>query len=65
MYFYSRVTKIELSNFNKNTKTERDNLFRVIMRLHTARTKVINPSLYDGGEKEYARSLFIDAGIIL
>lgn len=63
MYFYSKVSKSELSEFNKNTKTERDNLFRVIMRLHTARTKVINPVLYDGGEKEYARSLFFKMGI--
>lgn len=58
MYFYSKVSKQQLAEFNKNTVTERDNLFRVIMRIHTARTKVINPVLYGGGEKEYARSLF-------
>lgn len=65
MYFYSKVTKRELSEFNKSTATERDNLFRVIMRLHTARSRVINPVLYDGGEEEYAKSLFLDMQITI
>lgn len=63
VYFYSRVSKEDLAEFNRNTKTKADSLFRVIMKLNTARTKVIEPALYIGGEREYARSLFNDLGI--
>jgi len=63
MYFYSKVSKEELAEFNRNTATKSDSLFRVIMKLNTARTKVIEPALYTGGECEYVRSLFNDMEI--
>ncbi|EES50930.1 hypothetical protein NE172_03610 [Clostridium botulinum] len=63
MYLHSRVPKEKLAEFNRNTVTKADSLFRVIMKLNTARTKVIEPALYTGGEREYARSLFNDLGI--
>ncbi|MBU3217453.1 hypothetical protein LL033_05135 [Clostridium estertheticum] len=63
MYFHSRVSKGELAEFNRNTATKADSLFRVIMKLNTARTKVIEPALYIGGEGEYVRSLFKDLEI--
>lgn len=63
MYFHSRVPKEDLMEFNKNTVTKSESLFRVIMKLNTARTKVIEPALYRGGESEYVRSLFNDMGI--
>lgn len=63
MYFYSRVSQEELINFNKNTKKEADSLFRILMKLNTAKTMVIDPALSLGGEREYVRSLFLDLKI--
>lgn len=63
MYYYSHISKEVIDEFNKNTKTDQDDLFRVVMRLNTAKAMVINPGLYLGGEKEYVRSLFMDVGI--
>ncbi len=63
MYYYSHVPQNVLDNFNKKTKTQQDDLFRVIMKLNTAKVVVIDPALYLGGEKEYVRALFFDAGV--
>lgn len=63
MYFHSRVPKAKLDEFNRKTVTKADSLFRVIMKLNTARVKVIEPTLYLGGEREYVQSLFNDMGI--
>ena len=60
MYYYSRVPEHIVQKFNK---AHQDDLFRVIMKLNTAKVMVINPSLYLGGEKEYVKSLFSDAGV--
>ena len=62
MYYYSKVPKIELDKFN-NRKNSQDDLFRIIMKLNTARVMVIDPGLYLGGEKEYVRSLFKELGV--
>ena len=61
MYFYSRVPQDELARYRTDKKNR--SLFRVIMKLNTARTMVIEPGLYLGGELEYARSLFNDLKI--
>lgn len=42
-----------------------DDLFRVVMKLNTAKMLVIDPSLYLGGVEAYAKSLFLDAGVDL
>lgn len=63
MYFYSKIPKEELYEFNKNTKSQQEDLFRIIMKLNTAKVMVVEPALYLGGEKEYVRSLFEDVGI--
>lgn len=63
MYYYSHIPKNVLEEFNKNTKTHQDDLFRVIMRLNTAKVMVVDPALYLGGEKEYVKSLFSDVGV--
>lgn len=63
MYYYSHIPKHVLDEFNKNTKTNQDDLFRIIMRLNTAKVMVVDPALYLGGEKEYVRALFMDAGV--
>ena len=64
MYFYSRVPQSEIEKFGKRDgKEKKDDLFRVIMKLHTAKSLVTEPALYLGGEREYVRSLFRDAGV--
>ncbi len=42
-----------------------DDLFRVVMKLNTAKMLVLDPALYLGGEEAYAKSLFLDAGVNL
>ena len=63
MYYYSHISRKVLSDFNNNTSAHSDDLFRIVMRLNTARTMVEEPDLYLGGAKEYAKSLFSDAGV--
>lgn len=66
IYFYSRIPSAELSEYNKRRKKNRNNksedLFRVVMKLNTARIMVSEPALCIDGCKGYARKLFIDAG---
>lgn len=63
MYYYSHVPERVLNDFNKKTKSQQDDLFRVVMKINTAKAMVIDPALYLGGEKEYVRALFLDAGV--
>lgn len=63
MYYYSHIQQQVLDEYNKNTKTQQDDLFRIVMKLNTAKVMVVDPALYLGGEKEYVRSLFMDAGV--
>lgn len=41
-----------------NLKKNNSDIFRKIMKLNTAMVSVIEPSLMDGGEKEYVKELF-------
>lgn len=61
IYFYSIIPSDVLSSYNKGRKT--DDLFRVVMKLNTARMMVVEPSLCYGGCQGYAKKLFLDAGI--
>lgn len=63
MYYYSHIPQQVLDEYNKNTETQQDDLFRIVMKLNTAKVMVVDPALYLGGEKEYVRSLFMDAGV--
>lgn len=60
---YSLVSEEDLRNNTRNKAKNSDDLFRVVMKLNTARMMVMDPALYEGGELEYARSLFRDAGV--
>jgi len=65
VYYYTHVSESEFSKYydkNNSNKKKRD-LFRTIMVLNTAKVVLVEPALYIGGEREYARSLFVDAGI--
>lgn len=61
IYFYSTIPSGVLSEYNKNRKA--DDLFRVIMKLNTARMMVAEPALCSGGCEGYAKKLFFDAGM--
>ncbi len=61
IFFYSTIPSDVLYDYNKNRKT--DDLFRVIMKLNTARMMVSEPALCSGGCEGYAKKLFFDAGI--
>ena len=57
--WYAAVPKSYLKSRGKNS----DDIFRVIMKLNTAKLLVMEPALYAGGEEAYAKSLFNDAGV--
>lgn len=61
VYFYSMIPGDVLSAYNKGRKT--DDLFRVVMKLNTARMMVAEPALCRGGCQGYARKLFTDVGL--
>ena len=60
---YSSIPAGELRKFNQGRKN--DDLFRVVMKLNTARMMVMEPDLCAGGSEGYAKKLFADAGFEL
>ena len=67
MYYYSILDPYIIKDFNDRVKKydKHATLFRTIMKLNTAKTLVIDPSLYLGGEDEFAKSLFKEAGVTI
>lgn len=63
IYYYSRIPEQILRDFSKETGNNGDDLFRVVMKLNTAKMMVMEPALCLGGEDGYARGLFRDAGV--
>lgn len=61
IYFYSILPPGLVSEYGKKGKNY--DLFRVVMKLNTARMMVTEPVLCIGGCKGYAKKLFIDAGL--
>lgn len=53
-----RTLMLEYSKIALDKRKSSPGLFRIIMKLNTARVKVMEPSLVEGGEKDYVRSLF-------
>lgn len=62
IYFYSIIPNNVVSEYNKKLK-KHNTLFRVVMKLNTARMLVAEPDLCVGGCEGYAKKLFRDAGI--
>lgn len=58
--FYSLIPPQMISDYKKKGKNH--DLFRVVMKLNTARMLVVEPALCIGGCKEYAKKLFRDVG---
>ena len=59
--YYSKVPEEIIREYSKNNKG--DDIFRVIMKLNTAKMLVMDPSLYYGGAEAYVKSLFKDVGV--
>ena len=62
---YSQVSKEDIKRFSRGKSSDSDDLFRVVMKLNTAKMLVLDPALYLGGLDAYAKSLFHDAGVII
>lgn len=62
---YSKVPEATIKKNSRGKTGNSDDLFRVVMKLNTAKMMVMEPSLCINGEKGYAKSLFKDAGVDL
>ncbi len=62
---YANVKPEDIKKYSRGHMNNSDDLFRVVMKLNTARLMVMEPLLFSGGENEYARNLFKDAGVEL
>ncbi len=61
IYYYSLIPQNKVSAYKKQGKNH--DLFRVVMKLNTARMMVEEPALCESGYEGYAKRLFVDAGI--
>ena len=62
---YSKIPEAVIKQFGRRKSGNSDDLFRVVMKLNTAKMMVMEPALCIGGESAYARTLFEDAGVDL
>ena len=62
---YSQIPESTIKQFSRRENGNGDDLFRVVMKLNTAKLVVMEPALCDGGEASYAKTLFTDAGVEL
>lgn len=67
MYYYSTISHEELNRIHTSmhVNDKHATLLRTIMKLNTARTMTMEPALYLGGEMQYVKSLFKEAGVNL
>lgn len=63
IYYYSRVDEKDLKRYSRGKAGNSDDLFRVVMKLNTAKMMVMEPALCLGGEKAYAQELYKDVGV--
>ena len=61
--YYSLVPEEIVKRNIRGKQNNSDDIFRVVMKLNTAKMLVMDPALYAGGEEAYARSLYRDAGV--
>jgi len=60
--YYSKVSEQDFRKFSENKKEKNDDIFRVVMKLNTAKMLVMEPALCVG-EEGYAKALYKDAGV--
>lgn len=63
LFYYSKVSEEDIKKFSRGKGSSSDDVFRVVMKLNTAKMMVMDPALYLGGVNAYAKSLFEDAGV--
>lgn len=63
MYYYGKIPTKVLKEYSDKMSGKRETLFRAIMKLHTARIMVVEPTLVPGGQKSYALSLYRSLGV--
>ena len=61
--YYSKVPESIIKKMGRGKSNSSDDIFRIVMKLNTAKMMVMDPALYLGGEEAYAKSLFRDAGV--
>lgn len=62
---YSCIPEAVIKQHGSRKKGNSDDLFRVVMKLNTAKMMVMEPALYLGGEEAYAKDLFVNAGVVM
>lgn len=63
MYYYGNMQPQKISSFAKKFEDKNNGkLFRVLMKLNTAKLVTLNPELYLGGVDGYVKRLFEEAG---
>ena len=65
IFYYSQVPEEIIKQYTRGRAGNSDDLFRVVMKLNTAKMMVMEPALCLGGEKAYAKLLYKDAGVDL
>ncbi len=65
IYYYSKVSYDDIKRNSRGKADTSDDIFRVVMKLNTAKMLVMDPALCLGGADAYARNLFRDAGVIV
>lgn len=62
---YSELSSEVIKSNSRSKNGKSDDIFRVVMKLNTAKIMVMDPDLCAGGVEGYALSLFKDAGVNL
>lgn len=63
LMYYSKVTNEDIKKYNRGKSDSSDDIFRVVMKLNTTKMMVMEPTLCLGGVDEYAKTLYLDAGV--
>lgn len=64
MKYYALVDEKTVQRLSRGKLGNSDDLFRIVMKLNTAKLVVQDPSLSHGGEDEYVKNLFKEAGVV-
>ena len=65
IYYYGKVPEYIIKQFSRGKNGNSDDLFRIVMKLNTAKMMIMEPALCSGGARAYAKTLFFDAGVNL
>lgn len=63
LMYYSKVSSEDIKKFSRGKSDSSDDVFRVVMKLNTAKMMVMDPALCLGGVDGYVKTLYTDAGV--